>query len=43
MEMILTGVFAIHKGESPMLVKEKMISYLEEEEQKVLEKGGGEE
>jgi chemotaxis protein MotA len=43
MEMILTGVFAIHKGESPMLVKEKMLSYLEEEEQKVLEKGGGEE
>jgi len=43
MEMILTGVFAIHKGESPMLVKEKMLSYLEEEEQKLLEKGGGEE
>lgn len=42
MEMILTGVFAIHKGESPMLVKEKMLSYLEEEEQKLLEKGGGE-
>lgn len=40
MEMILTGVFAIHKGESPMLVKEKMLSYLEEEEQKLLEKGG---
>ena len=43
MEMILTGVFAIHKGESPMLVKEKMLSYLEEEEQKLLEKGGGDE
>jgi chemotaxis protein MotA len=43
MEMILTGVFAIHKGESPMLVKEKMLSYLEEEEQKILEKGGGDE
>ena len=43
MEMILTGVFAIHKGESPMLVKEKMLSYLEEEEQKLLEKGAGEE
>ena len=43
MEMILTGVFAIHKGESPMLVKEKMLSYLAEEEQKLLEKGGGEE
>jgi chemotaxis protein MotA len=42
MEMILTGVFAIHKGESPMLVKEKMLSYLEEDEQKLLEKGGGE-
>jgi len=42
MEMILTGVFAIHKGESPMLVKEKMLSYLEEEEQKHLEKGGEE-
>jgi chemotaxis protein MotA len=43
MEMILTGVFAIHKGESPMLVKEKMLSYLNHEEQKLLEKGGGEE
>jgi len=43
MEMILTGVFAIHKGESPMLVKEKMLSYLEEEEQKLLDKGEGEE
>jgi len=41
MEMILTGVFAIHKGESPMLVKEKVLSYLEEDEQKLLEKGNG--
>lgn len=43
MEMILTGVFAIHKGESPMLVKEKMMSYLNHEEQKLLDKGGAEE
>jgi chemotaxis protein MotA len=43
MEMIVTGVFAIHKGESPMLVKEKMLSYLEEEERAHLEKGGAEE
>ena len=43
MEMILTGVFAIHKGESPMLVKEKMLSYLEEEEQELLDKGGAQE
>jgi chemotaxis protein MotA len=43
MEMILTGVFAIHKGESPMLVKEKMLCYLEEEERKLLDKGGAEE
>ncbi|NNM53744.1 MAG: flagellar motor protein [Spirochaetales bacterium] len=42
MEMILAGVFAIHKGESPMLVKEKMMSYLEEAEQKLLDKGGSE-
>lgn len=39
MEMILTGVFAIHKGESPMLVKEKMLSYLEENEKHLLGKG----
>lgn len=43
MEMIVTGVFAIHKGESPMLVKEKMLSYLEEGEKALLEKGGSEE
>jgi len=42
MEMIVTGVFAIHKGESPMLVKEKMLSYLEEEERAHLDKGGEE-
>lgn len=30
MEMIMTGVFAIHKGESPVLVEEKMNAYLEE-------------
>lgn len=28
MEMIMTGVFAIHKGESPVLVAEKMQSYI---------------
>lgn len=30
MEMTLTGVFSIHKGESPVIVEEKMNAYLSE-------------
>jgi len=44
MEMTIMGVLAIQQGESPALVKEKIIGFLEEKEQKELEAsaGGGE-
>lgn len=37
MAMIVTGVFAIHKGESPLLVREKMATYLDHAERLLLE------